>query len=190
MIILCRAWHDIIALGKHTQSEGVEHDLPLSPLYNTHTRTIFGGHAFIAFGLHTLLDDVRRCMTAWALGNINGQTTSNLTCHHCPWVSHTVGLCRAWHAHITHRLHTWSHDIERRMPSSPLGSTQNQMTSGVACHHRTCEPYTVGRRRASHAIIALGKITGRTTSLRYAIITLAKHTRLDDVGRGMLSSPM
>ena len=139
----------------------------------THTLVPYWvGHAFIAFGLHTLLEDVRRCMTAWALGNINGQTTSNLTCHHYPWVSHTVGLCRAWHAHITHRLHTWSHDIEHRMPSSPLGSTQNQMTSGVACHHRTCEPYTVGRRRASHAIIALGK-----------------HTQSDYVGRGMPSSP-
>ena len=38
----CRAWHDIIALGKHTQSEGVDHEMPSSPLDNTHGRIIFG----------------------------------------------------------------------------------------------------------------------------------------------------
>ena len=57
------------------------------------------------------------------------------------------------------------------MPSSPLGRTDGRTASGVACHHRPWIAQTVGRRRAWHAIIALGQ-----------------HTRSDDVGRCMPSS--
>ena len=138
-------------------------------LWITHTVVPYWvGHAFIAFGLHTLSDDVRRCMTAWALGSVNGEMTLDLTCHHRPWVSHTVGLCRAWHAHITHRQHTWSDDIECCIPLSPLSSTHNHMTSYIACHHRPWESYMVRRCQALHAIITLGK-----------------HTQLDYIGHGM-----
>ena len=35
-----QAWHDIIALGQHTQSEGGKHDKPSSPLNKKHDRTI------------------------------------------------------------------------------------------------------------------------------------------------------
>ena len=57
------------------------------------------------------------------------------------------------------------------MPSSPLGSTHGRTTSGVACHHRLWAAHTVERRRAWHAIIALGR-----------------QTRSNDVWRGMPSS--
>ena len=43
----------------------------------------------------------------------------------------------------------------------------------MACHHRLSAAYTVGRRRAWHAIIALGQ-----------------QRRSDDVGRGIPSSPL
>ena len=103
-----RAWHAIIAIGKNTRSDNIKRRMTLSPLGSTHNRkaSIMKCHhllwtthtvvqywvwnAFIAFGLHTLSDDVRRCMTAWALGSINGQMTSDFTCHYRPWVSHTV----------------------------------------------------------------------------------------------------
>ena len=68
--------------------------------------------------------------------------------------------------------HTQSHDVGCGMPSSLLGTIHGWTTSGVACHHRSWEPYTVRCLRVSHAIIALGK-----------------HTQLDYVGRGMPSSP-
>ena len=57
------------------------------------------------------------------------------------------------------------------MPSWPLSSTHGRMTSGVACHHRLWA-HTVERRLAWHAIFAF-----------------LQHTRSNDVGRGMPSSP-
>ena len=58
------------------------------------------------------------------------------------------------------------------MTSPPLERTHGRMTSGVACHHRLSVAHTVERRRAWHAIIALGW-----------------QTRSNDVGCGMPSSP-
>ena len=54
-----------------------------------------------------------------------------------------------------------------------MDSTDSRAASDVACHHRLSAAYTVGRRRAWHAIIALGQ-----------------HRRSDDVVRGMPSSPL
>ena len=42
------------------------------------------------------------------------------------------------------------------MPAWPMGSLHRRMKSGVACHHRHWVAHTVRRRRAWHAIIALG----------------------------------
>ena len=77
------------------------------------------------------------------------------------------------------------------MPSSDLGSTNGRMTScmachnrlwtsshnrtasGVACHHRPLTENAVEQCWAWHAIIAFGK-----------------HTRSNDVGRGITSPPL
>ena len=80
---------------------------------------------------------------------------------------------RAWTAKYAFAQHTRSSDVGRGMPSSPLGSTHGRTTSGVACHLRLFAAHTVERRRAWHAIIAFGQ-----------------HTRSNDVGRGMPSSPL
>ena len=69
--------------------------------------------------------------------------------------------------------HKRSNDVGRGMPSSPLDNTHGRTTSGVACHHRIWATHTVERRRTWHAIIAFGK-----------------HTRSNDVGRGMPSLPL
>ena len=59
------------------------------------------------------------------------------------------------------------------MISPPLDSTHGRTKLAMTCHHRPCTARTVGRRQAWHAIIAL-----------------EKHTRSNDVGRGMTSPPL
>ena len=58
------------------------------------------------------------------------------------------------------------------MPSSPLDNKHGRTTSGVACNHLLWAAHTVERRQAWHAITAFGQ-----------------HTRSNDVGCGMPSSP-
>ena len=144
-------------------------------------------HAITAFGQHTRYNDVRRGMPSSPLGSINGRTTSGVACHHRLWAAHTVeqhaitacglddtvGRRQARHGFIALGRQTWSNDVGRGMPSSPLGSTYGRTTSGVACYHRLWAAHTVDRRRVWHAIIAFGQ-----------------HTRLHNVGRGMSSSPL
>ena len=71
------------------------------------------------------------------------------------------------------------------MPSSPLGSTNGQTTSGVVFHHRLCAAQAVRRRRAWHAIITFGKHIVKRRRAWHAIIAFGKHTRSNNVGRGM-----
>ena len=130
-------------------------------------------------------------MSSLPLENTHGRTTSGMACHHRVWAAHTVERRRAWHAIIAFGLadtvgrswawhaiialgrQTRSNDIGRGMPSLPLGSTDGQTASGVACHHRLWPAHTIKRRRAWHAIIAFGE-----------------HTRSNDVGHCMPSSPL
>ena len=111
-------------------------------------------------------------MPSSPLDSTNGGATSSVSCHHCPWATHTVGQRRAWHVIITLGKHRRSDDVGRGMPSSPLDSTDGRATPSVSCHHRPWAAHTVGQRRAWHAIIALGQ-----------------HRRSDVVGHGMQSSP-
>ena len=81
---------------------------------------------------------------------------------------------RAWTAKYAFGQHTRSNDVGRGMSSSPLGSTHVRATSGVACHHRLWAVHTVERRRAWHAIIALGQhkrsaVVGRACTQRSAV---------------------
>ena len=94
-------------------------------------------------------------MPSSPLGSTHGRTTSRMAWHHRPWIVHTV------------------RNVGRGITSPPLVSTHNRMTSGVACHHCHWTAHTVERRRAWHAIIALGS-----------------QTRSNDVRRGMPSSPL
>ena len=112
-------------------------------------------------------------MPSSPLVNTHVRTTSGVACHHRPWTAYMVGRYRMWHVIITHGQHTWSDDVQCRMPSSPFHDTNDRITSCVECHHRPRVTHTFGRRRAWHAIIALGQ-----------------HTRSDDIGHGMLSLPL
>ena len=147
-------------------------------------------------------------MPSLRLVSTHGRTTSDVACNHCHWAAHMVERCQAchdisalglharsddvghgmtsppldnthgrtrqaWHDITALELHTRSNDVGRDMPSSPLDSTHGRATSGVTCHHRLWAAHRVKQCRAWHAIISLGQ-----------------HTRSDDVGRGLPSSPL
>ena len=130
-------------------------------------------HAIIAFGQHTRLNDVGRGIPSSPLGSTDGRTASGVACDHRLLPSHTVEQRRAWHAIITLGKHKLSNNVRRDMSPPPLDSIHNRTTSGVACHHRLWAAHTVERSQAWHAIIAL-----------------ERQTRLNDVRRGMPSSPL
>ena len=186
-----RALHAIIALGRQTRSNDVRCDMPLSPLGSTHDRTTLGvayhhrlwaahmvercqaWHDITAIGLHARSDVVGRDISSLPWDSTHGRTTSAVACHHRIWAAHTVERRQAWYAVITFWQHKRSNDVGRGMPSLPLGSMHSRMTLGVACHHRLWAAHTVEQRRAWHAVIAFGQ-----------------HTRSNDVGRGIPSSPL
>ena len=184
-------WHDITSLGLHTLSDDVGRGLTSPPLDSTHDRTTSGvachhrlwvaqmverrraWHDITALGLHTLLDNVGRGMPSSPFDRTHNRTTSDVACHHRLWVAKIVEQRRAWHDITALGLHTWLDNVGRSMPSSPLDSTHDRMTSGVVCHHRPWVAQMVERRRALHDITALGL-----------------HTRSDNVKRGMPSLPL
>ena len=112
-------------------------------------------------------------MSSLPLGSTHGRTTSGVASHHRLWAAHLVKRRRAWHDITALGQHTQSDYVRRGMTSPPLYSTHGRTTSGVACHHRFWAAHTVERRRAWHVLIAFGQ-----------------HTRSNDVGRGMPSSPL
>ena len=129
-------------------------------------------------------------MPSSPLGSTHGKIFSGLACLHGTWE------------------HTQSDDIDRSMPLSPLGSTHFQITSGVTFHHHPWEAHTVGRHRQVMPSLLLESIHGWTTSgvasyyrpctehtikcywAWHACMALRQHTRSDDDGRVMPSSPL
>ena len=182
------AWHEIIAISKHTRSNDVGRGMPSQPLDGKHGRTTSGMtchhrlwtahtverrrlcYAIIVFGQHKRSNDAGRCMTSPPLDNT------------------MVGRRQAWHAITDLGQHTRSNDIGLGMPSSPLGSTDSQTASGVACHHRLWTANTVERRRAWHAIIAFMQHK-RSNDVERGMPSFAfgYHKRSNDVGHGMTS---
>ena len=132
------------------------------PLDSTHGRQCQAWHDITALGQYTRSAtsgmDVKSGITSSPLDNTHGHMMSGVTCHHCLWTAHTVGLGRqhrAWHDITALGQHTRSDYVGRGMTLAPLDSTHSQTTSGVACHHSPWMANTVKRRRARHAIIAL-----------------------------------
>ena len=129
------------------------------PLYSTHGRTTSGvayhhhlwaahtikrrraGHAIIAHGRQTRLNDVRRDMPSPSLDSTHGRTTLGVACH------------------LAFGKHTRSKYVGRGMTSPPLYITHSRTTSGVAYHHHLWAAQTIKRRRAGHAILAHGRQT-------------------------------
>ena len=126
-----RAWHAIIAFGKHKGSNNVGCCMPSSPLGSTHGGTTSG----VAFHHHLwtthTVGNVGCGMPLSPLDSTHGRTTSGVACHHLLWEAHTVEQRRAWHAIITFGHHIQSNDVGRGMPSLPLGSTHGRTTWDV-----------------------------------------------------------
>ena len=156
-------------------------------------QTVEPRHAWtsnITFGQHTRLNYVGRGMPSSPLGGTNGRMTSGVACHHHLWAEHTIELRRAWHAVIALRQHKQSNDVGRCMTSPLLDSTHGQTMSGVAYQHRLWTAH--GRKTscvASHHLLWTAHTVERRRA-RYAITAFGKHTRSNDVGRGMPSSPL
>ena len=179
-----------------------------SPLDSTQVQQRRAWDDITALGLHTWSNNVGRGMQSSPLGSTDSRTTSGVACHHRPWTANMVERRWAWHAIIAFGQHRQSNGVGRGMPSSPLGSTDGRTASGNACHQRPWTAQTIGRRRAWHAIIALGQHTrsddvGRGMPLSpldsidgsrrrawHSIIALGQHTWSDDIGRGIPSSPL
>lgn len=86
--------------------------------------------------------------------------------------------------------HTWSEEVNRCMQSISFDSTHDQTMSGVTCHHHPWAAESVGQRRAWHAIIAHGQHTrSDNVSCGMASLPLDSTTQMDDIGRGIPSSP-
>ena len=142
------------------------------PLDSTHSRQRWAWNDITALGQNTV--ERRRVWHAISpFGNTLGRMTSSVACHHHLWEAQTVERRQAWHAIIAFGQHTRSNNVGRGMPSTPLNSTHDRMTSGVTCHHRSWTAHTVGRHRPRHDITALGL-----------------HAQSDDVGLGMTSPPL
>ena len=147
-------------------------------------------------------------MPTWPLGSINDRATPGMTCHHRPWAAHTVRFFLAWNARMVLRKHAQLDDIDRCMPSSPLGSTLFRMMSGVTFHHHPWEAHTVGRHRQVMPSLLLESIHSRTMSsvasyyrpciehtikccwAWHACMALRQHTQSDYDGRVMPSLPL
>uniref|UniRef100_A0A3Q7FJY0 Uncharacterized protein n=1 Tax=Solanum lycopersicum TaxID=4081 RepID=A0A3Q7FJY0_SOLLC len=189
---LCRSWHDCIAHRHHTWSNDIERCMPSSPLGSTPNQ--------MRLGKEKRSNRVKHGMTSSTLDNTHNHTTSGEVCHHRPWTSHTVRQRRAWHAHmalsIAHRMHTWSDDIERCMPSSPLGSTPNLMTLGVAYDHYpliACTEKWLNGVEHDRPSSTLDNIHSHTTSsevCHHRPWTAHGHKWSYDTGRDMPSSPL
>ena len=145
-------WHDITTLRMHARSDDVGHGMTSLILDSTHSRqrrawhdiTSLGQHTrsamsgvacITALGQHTRSDDVGRVMISPHLDGTHDRTTSGVALHHRFWTASRVGNV-AWHDIPSLGQHTRSDDVGRDMPSPPLGSTHDRMTSGVAFHHR------------------------------------------------------
>ena len=181
--------------------------MPSSPLGSTNGRTMLGmachhspwttntveqhraWHVITAFGQHTWSNDIRRDMPLLPFDSAHGRTTSGLACHHRVWAAHTVQRHRQachhhlWVAQMVERrrawqdihalgLHAWSDDVGCGMTSPPLDSTHGRTTSSVACHNCVWAAHPVEQCRAWNAI------------------AFGRHTRSNDVRRGMPASPL
>ena len=130
---VCRVY---MAHWQHTWSDEAGCGILLSPLCITHIRTTSGvtcnhspleAHSYgrrwawisiIALGRHTRSKDVRRGMPSLPLDSRYSRTTSDVACHHCPWLAHTIGSRRALDAIITLVQQTRSNYVGRGMPLS------------------------------------------------------------------------
>ena len=114
--------------------------------------------------------------------------TSGVTCHHRLWTTHTVERHRAWLDITALGRHAQLDEVGRGMTSPPLDCTHGRMRSVVAYPLCPWTAHTVKRRRAWHAITALGQHTRSNNIGVTCHHRLWQYTRSNDVGCGMQKS--
>ena len=112
-------------------------------------------HARMSLGQETQEDDVGRGMPS------------------SPWTTYKVRRRLMWHVIIALGQNTRSDGVERGMQSYTLDCTYGRKTLILSCYHLLWTSHTVGRCKAWHVRMSLGK-----------------QTRSDDAGQGMPSSPL
>ncbi|TMW80833.1 hypothetical protein EJD97_014620 [Solanum chilense] len=78
-----QACHDIIALGKHPESDEARRGIASFPL-DRHGGTTSAWYAIIVLGQHIRLENVRRVMPSWPLSRTHGRPTSGVAGDHLP----------------------------------------------------------------------------------------------------------
>ena len=146
--------------GRTTSGVACHHHLWAAQMIKRHR----AGHAIIAHGRQTRLNDVRRDMPSPPLNSTHDRTTSGVACHHHLWAAHMIERRRAWHAIIAFGQHKRSNDVARGMTSPPLDYMHGQTMSGMELHHHPRTAHSVERRRAWHTIIAFGSTHDQITS--------------------------
>ena len=129
MVEQSRAWHAIIALGKHARFEYVGRGMPSSHLDNIHRvkrRRVW--LPIIVLGQHTRSDNLRHCILSSPLDCTQGQTMlgiemlsspfvrtharmlSGIKCHSCPLASRHYRTMSTWHGIKAFGKHTQMED--------------------------------------------------------------------------------
>ena len=113
MIRICRAWHAIFSLGKHTPSGNIRRGIPSSPSESIQDQTTSGVtyydlpmtehmieprralHGHMSLGQHTWSDDVGHDMPSSTLGSTRCLMTLSMKSNLCPWTAYIEGRNRA-----------------------------------------------------------------------------------------------
>ena len=90
----------------------------------------------MAIGQYTQSDDVGRGNAIISLGMYTRSNDFELGMPSSSFEKYTIKRCLAWHVIIYLRKHTRLDDVRHVMSAWNLGSTDGQMTLGVACYHR------------------------------------------------------
>ena len=160
------AWHVIIAIGKHTQSDDVSLGISSLPMYYTNGWTMWGETWLNRpWTTHT----VRQCRPWNFIIALGPPTQSNKV--------------KAWHACVALGPNMQSNDVKHGTQSLLLYNTQGWTILGLACHHISLKAHVIIHRPMTSHIDGLCREW-------HAIKALGHHTRLDYVVLCLPSSPL
>ena len=125
-----------ITNGRTTSGVACNHHLWAAQTVKQHR----AWHALIALGQYRRSDGVGRRMPSSPLDSTHGRPSSGVPCHHSPWIAHTVGRRRAWHAIIAFGQHRRSAVVGRGRAWHAiiaLGQHKGSAIVGRACTERS-----------------------------------------------------
>ena len=147
MFVRHQAWHAIIALRKHTNSQTTS-NMASNFTLGQHTLREEVGVGILSLPLECThgWTSLGVAMLSFPLGSIHDRTASCIKFHHCPFESKHCQTSSSWHAIIKFRLNTQTDNIGRSMLSSPFCTTYDQSIWGIRCNHCPWIAHAVRRR--------------------------------------------